>query len=213
MAALKEIVVSLIEFFYGFSVKVGFPSYAFAIIILTILIKLILLPLGIKQARSMKNMQKIQPQMEQIQKKYKNNKEKQNKEIMELYQKYNINPAAGCFPLLLQMPIIFALFNTLRTYTFEPLEHATFFWIDNLTSPDPLYILPVLVSIATYFQSKFTMAGAPQTGQANMMLYMMPLMIGYISMKFPAGLCLYWVVFNAMGVVQQYIMNRLPDSI
>lgn len=212
MAALKEIVVSLIDFFYLISVKIGFPSYAFAIIILTIFIKLILFPLSLKQSRSMKNMQKIQPEMEKLQKKYKNNKEKLNQEVMNLYQEYNVNPAAGCFPLLLQMPIIFALFNTLRSYSFDPIEHSSFFWIDTLTSPDPLYILPILVAIATYFQTKLTMVGGPQTSQNTMMLYFMPVMIGYISMKFPAGLCLYWVVFNGMGVLQQFIMNRLPDS-
>lgn len=212
MSILKDFIMSLITYFYTLSVNFGYPSYAFAIIVLTILIKLVLFPLSVKQMTSMKNMQKIQPEMEIIQKKYKNNKEKLNKASMELYQKNNINPAAGCLPLLVQMPIIYALFNTLRTHPFTPVEHATFFWINNLTNPDPLYILPVLVGIATFFQSKLTTASAGPSAQNKMMLYFMPLMIGYISIKFPAGLCLYWVVFNSMGVLQQYIINRLPDS-
>jgi YidC/Oxa1 family membrane protein insertase len=99
-----------------------------------------------------------------------------------------------------------------KSYPFEPVEHATFFWINNLTNPDPLYILPILVGIATFFQSKLTAATSGPAAQNKMLLYFLPVMIGYISLKFPAGLCLYWVVFNVMGVLQQFIMNRLPDS-
>ena len=212
LSILNDFVVSSITYFYTISMKMGFPSYALAIIILTVLIKIVLFPLSFKQAKSMKNMQKIQPELQQIQKKYKNDKEKLNKASMELYQKYNVNPAAGCLPLLVQMPILFALFNSLRSYPFEPVEHATFFWINNLTNPDPLYILPILVGIATFFQSKLTAATSGPAAQNKMLLYFLPVMIGYISLKFPAGLCLYWVVFNVMGVLQQFIMNRLPDS-
>lgn len=204
--------MSLITYFYGFSVKIGYPSYAVAIIILTVLIKLILFPLSVKQMKSMKGMQEIQPELQSIQKKYKNDKEKMNKATMELYQKYNVNPAGGCLPLLIQMPILFALFNSLRAYPFEPVEHATFFWISNLTNPDPLYILPVLVGVATFFQSKLTTSSSGPAGANKMILYFMPIMIGYISMKFPAGLCLYWVTFNVLGVLQQMVINRLPDS-
>lgn len=211
LSILKDFVMTLITYFYNISLNLGYPSYALAIIILTILIKVALFPLSLKQMKSMKHMQMIQPELAIIQKKYKNNKEKLNKATMDLYQKYNINPAAGCLPLLVQMPILYALFNSLRTYPFEPIEHATFFWINNLTNPDPLYILPVLVGIATFFQSKLTSASAGPAGQNKMMLYFLPVMIGYISLKFPAGLCLYWVVFNVMGVLQQYIINRLPD--
>ncbi len=212
MSILNDFVVSLITYFYTISVKIGLPSYALAIIILTILIKIALFPLSVKQMKSMKNMQSIQPEVQKLQKKHKNDKEKLNKATMELYQKYNVNPAAGCLPLLVQMPILFALFNSLRAYPFEPAEHATFFWINNLTNPDPLYILPILVGIATFFQSKLTAASSGPAGQNKMLLYFLPVMIGYISLQFPAGLCLYWVVFNAMGVLQQYIINRLPDS-
>lgn len=209
---LNEFIVSLITYFYGISVKIGYPSYAVAIIILTILIKVVLFPLSVKQMKSMKSMQMIQPEMQNLQKKYKKDKEKLNKATMELYKEHNVNPAGGCLPLLIQMPILFALFSSLRSYPFEPIEHATFFWINNLTNPDPLYILPVLVAIATFFQSKLTASASGPSGQNMMLLYFMPIMIGYISLKFPAGLCLYWVVFNVMGVLQQIVINRLPDS-
>lgn len=160
----------------------------------------------------MKNMQKIQPEMQKLQKKYKKDKEKLNKAMMELYQEHNVNPAAGCLPLLFQMPILFALFNSLRTYTFEPLEHAGFFWISDLTNPDPIYVLPVLVGLATFFQTKVSTASAGPTAQNKVLLYFLPLMIAYISMQFPAGLGLYWVVFNSSGILQQIIINKMPDT-
>ncbi|SMB87524.1 protein translocase subunit yidC [Desulfonispora thiosulfatigenes DSM 11270] len=204
-------VKSIINLLYGFTDTLGVPSYALAIIILTVLLKLALYPLTVKQMTSMKGMQEIQPKVQALQKKYKNDKEKLNKAVMELYQEYNVNPIAGCLPMIVQMPILIALFTALRDFDFVHAAHASFFWIDSLSNPDPYYILPVLVGVATFFQSKLT---TPQGGanQQNMalMLYFMPIFIGWISMKFPAGLGLYWVVFNTLGVVQQLIINKKP---
>lgn len=209
MSSLINLITNIILSLYEFTVTIGIPSYALAITLMTIFLKLILYPLSVKQMKSMKNMQMIQPKMEQLQKKYKNDKEKLNAAVMDLYKKYNVNPMAGCLPVLVQLPILLSLFRALRDFTFEPLEHATFFWISNLSNPDPYYILPVLVGAATFLQSKFTTpTGAG--GQQAMMLYFMPLMMGWVSMQFPAGLCLYWVVFNTLGVVQQVIINRQP---
>ncbi|KJS86950.1 MAG: membrane protein, partial [Peptococcaceae bacterium BICA1-8] len=178
------------------------------------LLKLALYPLSVKQMQSMKGMQLVQPKVQEIQKKYKNDKEKMNKAIMELYKEYNVNPASGCLPLLVQMPILIGLFTALRDYSFEPVAHAKFFWIGNLSNPDPLYILPILVAAATFVQSKITTPAS--TGASNstsmMMLYFMPLFIGYISMKFAAGLALYWVIFNALGALQQYLINKKPPA-
>ena len=154
-------------------------------------------------------MQLIQPKLQELQKKYKNDKEKLNMAVMDLYKKYNVNPMAGCLPVLIQIPILISLFRALSQFTFEPLEHATFLWVTNLSNPDPYYILPVLVGLATFLQSKLTTPSGAG-GQQAMMLYFMPLFIGWVSMKFPAGLCLYWVVFNTLGVIQQaiIIVNR-----
>ncbi|MGI6226987.1 MAG: YidC/Oxa1 family membrane protein insertase [Peptococcales bacterium] len=213
MRILVDGINSVITFLYNFTSTIGFPSYALAIIFLTILLKIALYPLSVKQMESMKGMQVIQPKVQEIQKKYKNDKEKMNKAIMELYQEHNINPAAGCLPLLVQMPILIGLFTALRDYAFEPAAHAKFFWISNLSQPDPYYILPVLVAAATFLQSKIS---TPQTGNSatnsttTMMLYFMPLFIGYISMKFAAGLALYWVVFNLLSALQQYLINKKP---
>jgi len=207
---------AIITVLYNFTQTIGFPSYALAIIILTILLKIVLYPLSVKQMKSAKNMQAIQPKVQEIQKKYKNNKEKMNKALVELYQQYDVNPAAGCLPILIQMPILIGLFQALRDYSFEPVEHAAFLWISNLQQPDPFYILPVLVGVATFVQSKITMAGS-STGANNstnmMLLYFMPLFIGYISIKFPAGLCLYWVVFNVLSALQQYLINKKPLAV
>lgn len=203
----------IIVFLYDITVMIGVPSYALAIIILTVLLKLALYPLSVKQMESMKGMQVIQPKVQEIQKKYKNDKEKMNKAVMDLYKEYNINPAAGCLPLIIQMPILIGLFQALRDFAFEPAAHATFFWISSLNDPDPYFILPVLVAGATFLQSKMT---TPTTGSAAnnsttmMMMYFMPLFIGYISMKFAAGLALYWVVFNLLGALQQFLINKKP---
>lgn len=214
MQWLVDGIKSIITFLYNFTDTLGFPSYALAIIILTVLLKLALYPLSVKQMQSMKGMQLVQPKVQEIQKKYKNDKEKMNKAIMELYKEYNVNPASGCLPLLVQMPILIGLFTALRDYSFEPVAHAKFFWIGNLSNPDPLYILPILVAAATFVQSKITTPAS--TGASNstsmMMLYFMPLFIGYISMKFAAGLALYWVIFNALGALQQYLINKKPPA-
>jgi len=210
LGVLVDGVNSIIQALYNFTNAIGLPSYALAIIILTIFLKVALYPLSLKQMKSMKGMQVVQPKVQELQKKYKNDKEKLNKAIMELYKEYNVNPAAGCLPILVQMPILFALFKALRTFNFEPAAHAKFFWIGNLGQPDPLYILPVLVAAATFVQSKITTPNTGKNNQTAMMLYFMPLFIGYISMKFPAGLALYWVVFNVLGAGQQYLINRQP---
>lgn len=205
---IKTIIIAL----YNLTVTIGLPSYALAIIILTVLLKIALYPLSVKQMKSMKGMQVIQPKVQEIQKKYKNDKEKMNKAIMDLYKEYNVNPAAGCLPILVQMPILIGLFTALRDFNFEPAAHAKFFWISSLNQPDPYYILPVLVAAATFIQSKITTptTGAGANSTNAMMVYFMPLFIGYISMKFAAGLALYWVIFNALGAVQQHWINRKP---
>lgn len=182
---------------------------------ISIILKVVLYPLTVKQIKSTQGIQEIQPKMEYLQKKYKNDKEKLNQEVMKLYQEHNINPMAGCLPMVIQFPIIIGLFTALRQYNFEPVEHATFFWVPNLNQPDPLFILPVLVALAMFGQQKITM---PKSGPAadnptmKMMLYVMPPMIGFMSMKFPAGLCVYWITFSILGVLQQSFLNKKRDK-
>ena len=202
-------------FFYRLTVSLNIPSYALAIIMMTVLIKVALYPLTVKQMRSMSNMKAIQPEMDKIKNKYKNNenKEKMNKEVMDLYKKYNVNPAAGCLPLFIQMPILIGLFTALREFQFVNIEHAQFFWIDNLANPDPYIILPILVAVASFAQTKLSSPAAGGAGQNIVLTYFMPLFIGYVSIKFPAGLCLYWVFFNGLGVFQQMLINRHKEGV
>lgn len=197
----------LLNNLYYFTSSVGLPSYALAIILLTILIKVVLYPLTQKQMKSMMGMQRIQPKIKEIQDKWKKkDPKKMQEEIMKLYKEHNINPAAGCLPLLIQMPILIALYRSLFTFDYVNPAHATFFWLPNLSDKDPFFILPVLAGVTTYFQSKMTMTGNDPT--QRMMMYTMPVFIGWISTTIPAGLVLYWVVFNLASIVQQYFINK-----
>ncbi|MEW8959731.1 MAG: YidC/Oxa1 family membrane protein insertase, partial [Moorella sp. (in: firmicutes)] len=196
--------------------NIGIPNYGLAIILFTILVKVILYPLTYKQLRSMKKMQELQPKIQELQKKYKNNPQKAQQAMMELYQKEGVNPLGGCLPLLVQMPILFALFSALRVF-FDPvhhppyveLAHADFLWIKNLGQPDPI-ILPVLVALGTYFQQKISMVGTSQDQTQKTMLIVMPLLIGWMSRNFSAGLSLYWVTFSLMGILEQWFIRRQP---
>jgi len=213
-ASLVNAVGSVLSFLYNLTVSIGLPSYAIAIILLTLLIKVITYPLTYKQMHSMRKMQEIQPLVAELQKKYKNNPEKANKAVMELYKENNANPLSGCLPLLIQMPILIALFQALQKYQYQDLG-ASLLWIPHLKNPDPYYILPVIVAVSTYFQTKLTTpptnADSASASTQKVMLYIMPLFIGYISMKFPAGLGLYWIFFSLFGTVQQMYINRHPS--
>ena len=142
---------------------------------------------------------------------YKNNPEKMNEEVMKLYKEYNVNPMAGCLPLLIQMPILIGLFGALRQYDFDPIEHATFFWIPNLADKDPFYILPVLVAATMFLQQKISMAATPQAAEnptMKTMLYIMPAMMLFVCWSMPSGLCLYWAFFSILSIIQQFFMNK-----
>ena len=198
---------------YEFTKSMGFPSYGIAIIVLTLCIKLLLLPLAIKQIRSMKGMQEIQPKIKQIQQKYKNDKAKLSSEMQRLYRENNVSPLAGCLPLLIQMPFLVAIYYALQGFAYDP-GHESFLWLDSLAQADGTYILPVLSALSTWFISYQTTPKNVQ-GSQKTMLYFMPLFIGYISMTFPSGLVIYWVVCNLFQMVQQLIMfhgDKKPDE-
>ena len=227
--AVIEFFSRAIQLFYEFSALIGVPSYGIAIALFTLVIKAILFPLTRKQFLSMARMQLIQPELQKLQKKYKNNPEKQQQEMMKIYQEYGVNPFASCLPLLIQMPILLALFTTLRGF-FDPVTHpayvnldkANFLWIPSLGNPDPLFILPVLVGLGTFVQQKVTMSlsgaaatqGEGSTAQTQkVMLYFMPIFIGYISKSFPAGLSVYWVFYSIYGIIEQFFIRRGPKVV
>lgn len=204
---LSGFMQTILTFFYSITVKAGFPNYGVAIILLTVSIKLLLYPLTVKQVRSMKAMQDIAPKMKALQEKYKDNKEKLNVEIGKLYKESGVNPLAGCLPLVIQMPFFIAIFYAIREYQYA--SSPSFLWIANLAQDhpsDPYYILPALAAITTYVSTKQTSTDNSQ--QNKMMLLFMPLFIGYITITFPAGLGLYWVVSNFVQIAQQWWLNR-----
>jgi YidC/Oxa1 family membrane protein insertase len=197
---------NFLTFFYSITESMGIASYGIAIILVTLTIKIVLYPLTVKQVKGMKAMQELQPKMKELQEKYKGNPEKLNKEMALLYKESGANPLAGCLPLIVQMPILMGIFYAIRDYPYAAGHLTSFLWVPNLSMPDPLYVLPVISAATTYIQQKQTSTDANQ--QAKMMMNIMPIFIGYISLKFPAGLVLYWVVSNVFQITQQWWMYR-----
>ena len=185
--------------FYSVTSAAGLESYGYPIILLTILIKLVTYPLTVKQVKSMKAMQEIQE-------KYKNNPQMLQQKTGELFRNAGVNPLAGCLPLLVQMPILMGMYYALFNFTFPSAAAAAFFWLPNMSEPDPLYILPVLSALTTFLQQKMT--STEMNAQMKIMMTIMPLFIGWISLKFPSGLVLYWVTMNVVQIIQQWWMYR-----
>jgi YidC/Oxa1 family membrane protein insertase len=187
-------------------------NWGVSIIILTVIINLALLPLRITSMKSALKMQKLQPQMKAIQEKYKKypmrdpKRADMNTEISALYKEHGANPAGGCLPLVIQMPFLFAFYSMLGIAL--ELRQAPFLWLHDLSSPDKLFILPVLIVISTLFVQKMTPNAGMDPAQQRMMTIMMPLMLGFFSWSLASGLSLYWVVGNCIAIIQQYIMNR-----
>lgn len=205
MDYLSSIVQQVVTFMYDFTNLIGFPNYGLAIIIMTIIVKLALYPLTAKQIKSTAAMMELQPKLKALQAKYKDNKPMLNQKMAELYKEQGVNPFAGCLPLLIQMPIMIGIFYGIRD--FQYVGPANFMWMENISLPDPIFVLPVLSALTTYIQSKQSMPDTSST-QNKVMLYFMPLFIGYISFQFPAALVLYWVVMNLMQIGQQALMGR-----
>ncbi|MDD3395826.1 MAG: YidC/Oxa1 family membrane protein insertase [Acidaminococcaceae bacterium] len=210
MDFLSNIVQQVITFLYTMTQTAGFPNYGIAIVLMTILVKLLLYPITAKQIKSTKAMMEIQPKMKAIQTRYKDDKVMLNQKLAELYKEEGVNPLAGCLPLIIQMPIMIGIFYGVRDFHYA--GPSGFLWMQSISQPDPMYILPVLSALTTLIQSKQTM---PDTSspQNKIMLYFMPLFIGYISLEFPAGLVLYWVVMNIMQIIQQGIINSKEKAL
>lgn len=177
------------------------PNWGLVIIAFSIIIKIVLYPLSHKSFVSMRKMSTLQPQINELKEKHKNNPQKLQKATMELYKKEGVNPFSGCLPVIFQMPVFFALYPVVGR-SFE-LRQAMFIprWIEDLSSPDPLYILPVAMGISMFLQSKQTMKDPNQKA----MLYIMPVMMVILFANFSSGLTLYWFLFNIMSFMQQTI--------
>ncbi len=187
------------------------PNWGWAIILLTIVIKIIFFPLTQKSLKSMKAMQKLRPYLQDVQKKYKGNPQQMQKELMNLYKEYKINPFGGCLPMLIQFPIFIGFFIALRNSVF--LRGASFgLWITDLSQPDTITrigdfnvnLLPVIMAATSFWQQKLT----PQEPSQKALVYMMPVMFLFLFYNFSSGLLLYWITMNMAGLVEQYFVHK-----
>jgi YidC/Oxa1 family membrane protein insertase len=187
-------------------------NWGWSIIILTIIINIVLFPLRLSSMKSALKMQKVAPQMKAIQEKYRKykfndpRKAGMQQEVAALYKKEGVNPVGGCFPMLLQLPFLFA-FYTMLVSAIE-LRHARWLWVPDLAAPDPRYLLPAGIMVSMFFLQKMTPAAGMDPVQQKMMQVMMPLMLGGLSATLSAGLGLYWAAGNVIMIVQQVLMNR-----
>jgi YidC/Oxa1 family membrane protein insertase len=188
------------------------PNWGWAIAFLTLIITMALLPLRISGMKSQLKMQKIQPQMKAIQEKYKRysmtdpRRADMQKEMSELYKREGVNPVGGCFPMLLQMPFLIAFYSMLGNSI--ELRQAPWLWIKDLSAPDPIHLLPILIIITMFLTQKTMPQAGMDPAQQKILNLMGPLMMGYISWFFASGLCVYWAISNVLGYVQQVIINR-----
>ncbi len=204
VAFMARPLLSVLNFLQSYVV-----NYGIAIIILTIVIKVIFYPLTHHGLKSMHGMKKVQPQIAAIKERYKDDKARLNKEIMGLYKKYKINPVGGCLPMILQIPVFIALYEVL--YVCIELRHAPFIlWIHDLSAMDPYYITPLIMGGSMFLQQKMTPVSADPM-QAKMMLFM-PVIFTVMFLKFPAGLVIYWLVNNILSIAQQYYINRTDTA-
>lgn len=192
-------------------------NWGLAIIVLTIIIKVVLWPLSYKSYKSMEGMRKVQPLMQKIREKYKDDKQRQNKEVMQLYKTYKINPAGGCLPILVQLPIFLGLYRALlysielRQASFIPtLPFTDFVWLADLSLKDPLYITPIVMGLTMFLQQRLTPTSGDPT-QAKIMMFM-PVVFTALFISFPSGLVLYWLVNNVISIMQQYWQLKLKKS-
>jgi len=183
-------------------------NWGLAIILLTVLVKALLYPLTAKSMQSMNEMRKLQPEIEKLKAKHGDDKEKLNLAVMQLYQQHKVNPLGGCLPMLIQMPIWFALYATLQTSV--ELYREPFLWLKDLTQFDPFYILPLAMGSSSFLMQKISPQPA-DNAQAKMLLYFMPIFFTFIMLRLPAGLTLYILVNNVLSIAQQqWLMRRQP---
>jgi len=193
------------------------PNYGWAIIVMTILVRLVTFPIMSHQMRSMERMRALQPKLKEIQEGHKEDRQRQSEETMKLYKEEGVNPLGGCFPMLLQFPVFIGLFFALQS-TIE-LRHAPFMlWIDDLSAPEalfeipglgfPLRVLPLIMGVSMVVQQKMTPMTTVDPAQARMMTTVMPVMMTVLFYQFPSGLVLYWMVSNFLGIAHQVWVGR-----
>lgn len=190
-----------LKFFYTF-----IPNYGVGIIIITIILKIVFFPLTHKSYKSMKQMGKLQPKMAALKEKYKNDRDAMNRAVMELYRDHKVNPLGGCLPMVVQIPVFFALYKALM-FSIE-LRHAPFmFWITDLSDKDPYYVTPIIMGATMFIQQKMTPSNMDEMQQKMMLA--LPVVFTFMFLNFPSGLVLYWLVNNILTIGQQMYINKL----
>ncbi len=221
LKSLNPELVDVIE--YGFFTFIAKPMFTFlaflqgyignwgwTIVILTIIIKLILYPLSYKGMVSMQKLKELAPKIKDIQAKYKDDKQKQSAQMMELYKKHGANPMGGCLPLILQIPVFFAIYRVLLN-SIELKGAEWILWIHDLAEMDPYFVLPILMGVSMFLQQKLT----PNTLQDEMqkkIFQFLPVVFTFFFLWFPAGLTLYWFINNVFTIAQQYYINTLFEK-
>ncbi len=208
-SSISKLALYVLKWFYRFT-----HNYGIAIIVLTLVIKILFWPLTHHSYKSMKDMQRLKPQIDKIRQRYKDDKVRMNQEMMNLYRTYKINPMGGCLPMILQIPVFFALYYALL-HAIE-LRHAAFItyfpftqkiWLADLSAKDPYYITPIIMGVSMLVQQKLTPAASMNPTQEKLML-LMPIFFTVIFLNFPSGLVIYWLINNILSIVQQIYINR-----
>jgi YidC/Oxa1 family membrane protein insertase len=192
-------------------------NYGWAIIVVTLIINLALFPLRLTSLKSARKMQKLQPQIQAINARYKNismrdpKKAEQNQEVMALYKKEGVNPVGGCLPMIIQLPFLYAFYRVLSIAI--ELRHAPWLWVKDLSGPEmlPIHLLPIILVVTQFFSQKLTPAAGVDPNQQRMMM-IMPLMFGFMFYYLSAGLVLYYLTGNLVGIAQQLIINRFMPT-
>src|SRR5213596_144909 len=177
-----------------------------SVLVVNILVRLLLWPLNQRAMESSIRMQAVAPLLKQVQERYKNEPERLQREMMKLYKEHNVNPFGGCLPMLLPMPVLFALFFVFAN-TIE-FRGVAFLWLPDLSRPDPYYIIPIVMGLSMFVLSKVGQIGMPPNPQTKMMLYFMPAFLTLLFLNFASGLNLYYAVSNIFSIPQQYLIAR-----
>lgn len=222
MSTVVQGMTTFLQWLFELSSMIGLPYYGVAIIIFTVIIKILLYPLTLKQTRSMRRMSDLGPKLKEIQKKYGKDKQKLQQKTLELYSREGVNPYSGCLPILLQLPVFFALYKTLMEFPFGQ-DASAYFLGFNLTQAyglglDYHLILPLIAGGSTYLMTKVSMSATPKNTAApagaeqtqKFMLIFMPIFLAYIVATVPSGLGLYIITMNIMSILQTvYINNKI----
>lgn len=222
LTPITNVLSSIFGAFYHFAKGLGIANdgtaLVLAVFLITLAVRLIILPLTIKQMKSTAKMQEIQPLVKKVQEKYKGNPEKVNMEVMKIYKENKVSMSGGCLPLIIQMPVLFALYDVFRNAPIlATISNPSFLWIHNLDAPDKLFILPVLSGITTYLSSYLMQKGSGSNAANSpvpmgTMNIVMGVMLGFMSLNFSSLLVLYWVIGNVIQIIQTYFLIILPKK-